>query len=237
MKPLLVLAGGFGTRLRPLVSEVPKPLAPVAGKSFLEHLIEHWIFQGADDIIFLLHFEAKKIEHLLDKLSACNKFSDITLRSVIESKPLGTGGSILNAINQFDISTSFMVANADTWLGSGIKELAEMQFPALLAVNVPDVRRYGSLEILDSMVVSFMEKSSLLEQGYVNSGSYNLLPSNFDGFEIGSNFSLEEKILPRLIADNNLKAIKLNETFIDIGIPEDYLKFCDLMEKGEINEY
>jgi NDP-sugar pyrophosphorylase family protein len=234
LKALLVLAGGFGTRLRPLVSEVPKPLAPVVGKSFLEHLIEHWVLQGVDDFIFLLHYEAKQIEYLLDKLSASNKFSNTTFRSVIESKPLGTGGSILNAIDKFNINKSFMVANADTWLGSGIQELAIMKTPALLAVNVSDVRRYGSLEFSSNMVVSFREKTSIVEQGYVNSGTYNLLPNNF---ELGSNFSLEEKIFPRLIANNNLKAIKLNETFIDIGIPEDYLKFCKLMEKGQVNGY
>ena len=90
MKPLLILAGGFGTRLRSLVSDVPKPLAPVAGRPFIVHLIEHWVAQGVKDLVFLLHYEAEQIEDMLDNLSRLPEFSEIQFKVVVEELPLGT---------------------------------------------------------------------------------------------------------------------------------------------------
>ena len=69
MKPLIVLAGGFGTRLRSVISDVPKPLAPVAGHPFIVYLLRHWVDQGVKDFIFLLHYEASQIEDKLDELN------------------------------------------------------------------------------------------------------------------------------------------------------------------------
>ncbi|MDG2296563.1 MAG: sugar phosphate nucleotidyltransferase [Gammaproteobacteria bacterium] len=235
MKPFLVLAGGFGTRLRSLVSDVPKPLAPVAGKPFIVHLIQHWVAQGVDDFIFLLHYEAGKIEGMLDELLLRDEFSGVTFRVVVESTPLGTGGAILNAIDFYDITEGFMVANADTWLGSGVEELSVMKSAALAAVKVPNSQRYGSLKFSDGKVSSFEEKLTSIGQGYVNSGLYHLLPEVFDGFEVGSSFSIETEVFPRLVATRQLRAIKLTESFIDIGVPEDYLKFCKCVELGKMN--
>ena len=104
MKSLVVLAGGFGTRLRSVVSDVPKPLAPVAGQPFIVHLIDHWVNQGVVDFIFLLHYEAEKIKRVLNELSGRDEFFGVTFRFVVETTPLGTGGAILNAIDCFGIS-------------------------------------------------------------------------------------------------------------------------------------
>lgn len=237
MKPFLVLAGGFGTRLRSLVSDVPKPLAPVAGKPFIGYLIRHWVSQGVDDFIFLLHYEAKQIENFLSELFDSNEFSRVTFRVVIETTPLGTGGAILNAIDFFGISKGFLVANADTWLGSGVKKLARMKSPTIAAVNVENSKRYGFLSCSDGKVISFKEKLDSTGQGYINSGLYNLIPEVFDGFEIGSSFSLEKEVFSRLVNSRKLEVIKLNESFIDIGVPEDYIKFCRLVELGKLDEY
>ena len=237
MKPFLVLAGGFGTRLRSLVSDVPKPLAPVAGKPFIVHLIRHWVAQGVDDFIFLLHYEAKKIETVLNELSCRHEFSGVTFRVVIETTPLGTGGAILNAIEFFGITDGFMVANADTWLGSGVEELAGMKSAGLAAVNVENSQRYGSLRCSGGKVISFEEKLASTGQGYVNSGLYNLLPEVFDGFDVGSVFSIETEVFSRLVASRQLGVIRLNESFIDIGVPEDYLKFCKWVELEKIDEH
>ena len=235
MKPFLVLAGGFGTRLRSLVSDVPKPLAPVAGKPFIVHLINHWVEQGVNDFIFLLHYEAEQIEGMLDKLSCHDEFSGVTFKVLVESTPLGTGGAILNAIEFFGITQGFMVANADTWLGSGIQKLGAMKSSAIAAVKVANTQRYGSLNFSDGKVSSFEEKTASIGEGYVNSGLYHLLPDVFDGFEVGSSFSIEKEIFPRLAATRQLEAIKLTESFIDIGVPEDYLTFCKCIEKGKIS--
>ena len=233
----MVLAGGFGTRLRSLVSDVPKPLAPVAGHPFIFYLIRHWVAQGVTDFIFLLHYEAVQIESMLKNLECRPEFSGVTFRVVVESTPLGTGGAILNAIDFFGINEGFMAANADTWLGSGVEKLAAMKSTALAAVNVTNSQRYGSLRFSGGKVSSFEEKLTSIGQGYVNSGLYHLLPEVFVGCEVGSSFSIETDVFPRLVASRNLGFVKLDESFIDIGVPEDYLRFCKWVELGNMDGY
>lgn len=235
MKPFLVLAGGFGTRLRSLVSDVPKPLAPVAGRPFIVHLIRQWVAQGVSDFIFLLHYEAGKIESLLDELSGDDEFSGVTFKVLVEKTPLGTGGAILNAVQFFGITQGFMVANADTWLGSGVEKLAVMKSSAIGAVKVPNTQRYGALKLSEGKVSSFEEKTASVGEGYVNSGLYHLLPEVFEGFQNGTSFSIETQVFPKLVASRQLGVIKLTEGFIDIGIPEDYLTFCEWAKKGSMS--
>ena len=236
MKPFLVLAGGFGTRLRSLVSDVPKPLAPVAGQPFLVHLIRHWVVQGVNDFIFLLHYESQKIESMLGELSCRNEFSGVTFRVVVENTPLGTGGAILNAIDILSINDGFLVANADTWLGSGVEELAAMKSPALAAVEVSNSQRYGTLKFEGDKISVFKEKLDSIGHGHINSGLYHLLPEIFSEFAVGSSFSIETDVFPSLVSSRKLEVVKLDVSFIDIGIPEDYLKFCKWVELGKKNE-
>jgi NDP-sugar pyrophosphorylase family protein len=226
MKPLIVLAGGFGTRLRELVTDVPKPLAPVAGKPFIVHLIEHWIAHDVKEFIFLLHFEAHLIEATLLELSRDKRFRNIKIDVVVETKPLGTGGAVLNAISELGIKDSFLVVNADTWLGHGYRELSEAGPCTLAAVSVPNSQRYGSLVFNEYGISEFKEKSKSNGQAFISSGLYHLLPDIFEGFDPGSSFSLEEQVFPNLVSKNMLGVIELNTIFIDIGVPEDYLKFC-----------
>ena len=233
---MFVLAGGFGTRLRSVVSDVPKPLAPVAGKPFISYLIAHWIEQGINDFVFLLHYEAGQIEAVLESMSADPKFSHVNFRAITEEVPLGTGGSLLHAIKKLGVKDSFLVANADTWLGSGVNELCGVLPCTLTAVNVPNSQRYGTLQFEGTKITLFEEKSSSVKKGFVNSGLYHLTPEIFDGEEIGSSFSLEDRIFPRLVASRALSLVKLDDSFIDIGVPSDYLKFCDFIESGRKNE-
>ena len=236
MKTMLVLAGGFGTRLRSVVSDVPKPLAPVNDKAFIAYLIDHWVEQGVKDFIFLLHYEAIQVEALLKEKSCDPKFADTSFKIVIEESPLGTGGSVLNAISMLDVEDSFLVANADTWLGDGVELLCSKPPCALVAVNVPNSERYGAVQCNGSKITQFKEKSISTGQGYVSSGLYHLSEKIFDGFEIGSSFSLEEDVFPKLVADKKLNVVKLDTDFIDIGIPSDYLKFCSWILSGRKNE-
>ena len=236
MKTLMVLAGGFGTRLRSLVADVPKPLAPVANQPFIVYLIQHWVAQGITDFIFLLHYEAEKIESMLGDLSKRPDYIGINFQIVVEEVPLGTGGAILNAIDFLGITEGFLVANADTWLGGGVKQLSEETSSAIVAVRVGNSQRYGSLKFEGKKISSFEEKLDSVEQGYVNSGLYYLLPGVFEKFEVGSTFSIESELFPALVSLGQLGVVKLSASFIDIGIPEDYLKFCKWVEQGRVYE-
>ena len=235
MKTLLVLAGGFGTRLRSLVSDVPKPLAPVLGRPFIEYLIKNWINQGVSEFVFLLHYEAHKIQTILNLMSRNREFSMATFKVLIENKPLGTGGAVMNAIDLLNLKESFLVANADTWLGSGIKEIANLEPCSIGAVWSSNTERYGLIEFNQNKVSAFREKSKSSGEGYINSGLYHLKPEAFNDFVIGSNFSLEEKIFPSLVTMQKLAACQMETDFIDIGIPEEYLRFCNWMHGGKVN--
>jgi D-glycero-alpha-D-manno-heptose 1-phosphate guanylyltransferase len=233
MKPLMVLAGGFGTRLRGLVTNVPKPLAPVAGKPFLVHLIEQWAEQGVTEFIFLLHFESHLIEAILFDILRDKPFGDLKIDVIVEGKPLGTGGSVLNAINTLNIKESFLVVNADTWLSGGLKEINNSAPNTIGAVMVSNCSRYGALAINDGIVVSFLEKKNSRRAGLINAGLYHLHPSIFLELSGSVSFSLESEVLPVVVSKEMLFALEIDADFIDIGIPEDYLKFCKWIELGQ----
>ena len=232
MRPMIVLAGGFGTRLQSVLNDIPKPLAPVLDKPFIIYLLEHWIQNGFTKFIFLLHYKADLV------LDTILKFEDncehnITIEFVKESSPLGTGGSILNAINELQINYSFLVCNADTWLGDGLRKLSTSKPNSLLSIKVKNTNRFGSLIFEGSLIKNFMEKSNSNGQGYISSGNYHLEPSIFEGFSCGTSFSLEEAVFPKIVKEKKLRALKLQTSFIDIGIPSDYNRFCEWISNNK----
>ena len=231
MKPLIVLAGGFGKRLRDIVVDVPKPLAPVSGKPFLSYLIYNWIDQGVSDFIFLLHHKHLLIEETLSNLKEDKALKDVNFKVIIEDKPLGTGGSVLNAIDVLSLTKSFLVINSDTWLSSGIKEINNSNINTIAAVKVDDCSRYGALEINEEKINRFFEKKVSNKPGYINAGLYHLSPEIFSAEDLGNSFSLEDKIFPKIAKIRELSVLKLDVDFIDIGIPSDYFRFCNWIEK------
>ena len=152
---------------------------------------------------------------------------------LVESKPLGTGGSILNAIDELELRESFLVANADTWLGAGVEMLSKKAPSSLAAVKSGSTKRYGALKLKNNRVVAFSEKPDMEDVGFINSGLYHLEVNAFDDFEVGSSFSLEEHVLKKMVAAGRLSAYPIDSDFIDIGIPEDYLRFCRWIEAGK----
>lgn len=229
---LLVLAGGFGTRLRSAVSDVPKPLAPVCNKPYLYYLIESWIAQGVASLTFLLHHQANLIEEFLKLEKRKGILRDCELRMLIEPEPLGTGGALAYAVQQFGLSGSFLVANADTWLGSGINEVADTPVPAIATIKVINAERYGKVTVRNGKVVAFEEKQSGFGSGWINAGYYHLDSRIFQNWN-GEPFSLEHIVLPKLAASGQLHAVPLETDFIDIGVPEDYFRFCRWIESGK----
>src|ERR1017187_6530825 len=111
---LLVLAGGFGTRLKSVVSEVPKALAPVGDVPFLHLQFEHWKNQGVTSFVFLLHHRA---DHIIDFINGeqYGLLKNCAVQWIIEPTPMDTGGAIAYAIQQLNIRGNFLVTNADTW--------------------------------------------------------------------------------------------------------------------------
>lgn len=235
-RPTLVLAGGFGSRLKSVVSDVPKPLAPVCGKPFLTYLLENLVLLGAREFIFLLHYEADAILSVISEFIDSIDKDDIKITSLVEERPLGTGGSIMNAVNVLNIKQSFMVVNADTWLGSGFERLSFSSPNTISAVEVEDCSRYGALDLANGKIKRFIEKKSSSGPGLINAGLYHLSPDIFQEFSASANFSLETDVFPSVLDRNELSAIQIEADFIDIGIPKDYLRFCKWIEADKSYE-
>lgn len=230
---LLVLAGGFGTRLQSAVSGVPKALAPVGNVPFLRLQIENWIDQGIKSFVFLLHHQADLSIDFL-KSEQAGLLKDCDVRWVVEPSPMGTGGALAYAVDQLGISGGFLATNADTWLGTGIREVFRADSPAMAVVHVEDAGRYGSVQCDGQDNISaFHEKNTGSGAGLINAGLCHLTAELFSNWN-REPFSLESTSFPAWAAQGLLKAVPLQSEFIDIGIPEDYFRFCRWIKSGKI---
>lgn len=229
---LLILAGGIGSRLKPAVSDVPKALAPVGDKPFLQLQVEHWLSQGLHEFTFLLHYRAEQIIEFLEFQKAVMP-SGCRIDWVIESQPLDTGGAVANAVKTIDVKDNFLLTNADTWLGGGFREVIQTAAPAIAVVYLDSVGRYGQIQFDGSRLVkSFAEKTDQHTSGWINAGLCSLDPMIFQNWN-GKPFSLEYDLFPKLVKDQELSAVPIPTSFIDIGVPEDYFRFCRWIESGK----
>ena len=229
---LLVLAGGIGSRLKTAVSDVPKALAPIDDKPFLQLQIEHWLLQGVREFTFLLHHHADQI---IDFLVIQKSFlpTDYRINWVIEPQPLDTGGAVAHAVKTLNVKGNFLLTNGDTWLGGGVQEVFQTAAPAMAVVHLDNVGRYGQIQFNeDKLVTSFTEKDDQHTSGWINAGLCHLDPVLFKNWD-GQPFSLERGLFPTLVKNRQLTAVPLPTPFIDIGIPEDYYRFCRWIESGK----
>lgn len=227
MTKLLVLAGGFGTRLRDTVADVPKPLAPVAGKPYLHHLLKNLVSQGVNEFVFSLFHQSKLIEEFLITERELGVLRGCQVDTLVEPSPLGTGGAIAYAVQRGVVRDNFLVTNADTWLGAGQAEVLGSPAPTIATVRVADAGRYGTVECADGKVISFLEKQP--GAGKINAGLYHLSSELFKDWD-GLPFSLERDLFPKLALQGRLNSVSLDTEFIDIGVPEDYFQFCRWIE-------
>lgn len=233
--PLFVLAGGFGTRLQSVLDGLPKALAPVHGKKFLSLQIEHWRKQGINSFVFLLHHHADVIINFL-KIEESKLLKDCKVQCVVESKPMGTGGAVAYAIQQLAFEGDFLLTNADTWLGRGIDEMRGASSPAILVVRVGDAGRYGEVIFNEhQLVTAFVEKRNYSNIGWINAGISRMNSSFFKNWD-GQPFSLENSTYPQLAMNKFLAAISIDTDFIDIGVPDDYARFCRWIESEKTIE-
>ena len=152
--------------------------------------------------------------------------------SLVEPSPMGTGGAVAYAVRELELHGDFLVTNADTWLGAGIRELTVSMAPAMAVVRVDDSSRYGRVQFDDSLrVTAFSEKNTVGGPGWINAGLSRLRADIFHNWD-GYQFSLERQTFPDLAQRGELRAIAIKPNFIDIGIPDDYQRFCRWIEAG-----
>jgi D-glycero-alpha-D-manno-heptose 1-phosphate guanylyltransferase len=231
---LYILAGGFGTRLKAAVPDVPKALAPIGGIHFLKLQLEHWLAQGLFEFTFLLHHQADQIIFFLQEQKG-GLLKDCQVDWLIEPVPMDTGGALAHAVKTFGHKSDFLITNADTWLGGGIHEMMQSAAPAMAVVNLADVSRYGQVHFDHSQrVTAFAEKNGQFAAGWINAGLCHLDADLFKNWD-GQPFSLEREMFATLVQNRRLTAVPLQTDFIDIGVPADYHCFCRWVATGRHN--
>lgn len=217
----IVLAGGFGTRLRQVVQDLPKPMAPVAGRPFLEILLTSLARKGFRRVVLSLGYMAEKVvAHFGDR------FAGMELVYEIENTPLGTGGGVRQALTMCKADHVF-VFNGDTFLDIEAADV-ESQWqtfhtPIIVGREVPDTLRYGSLDAAEGRVLGFAAKG-VSGPGLINAGCYVLPQDILNGYPPGQPFSLESDFLAKVVRTQRVDLFVTNGRFIDIGVPEDYAR-------------
>ena len=229
--PALLLVGGLGTRLRPVLSSTPKPMAPIGDVPFLELLVLQLRSQGIRRIVMCTGFQAEQIEKQFGDGSRWN----VAIEHSKETHPLGTAGAIKHAARLLNHASDFLVLNGDSFLEMDFRELMGFHrqhagWASIAVRRVPDAARYGTVHVdEEGRIVRFSEKLGLPEPGLINGGVYVFKKEVLEAIPEGS-ASLEKDVLPALLAHGAF-ALEQDGLFIDIGTPEDYARAQALHER------
>ncbi len=214
----IVLAGGLGTRLKSVVQDLPKPMAPINGKPFLAFVLEHLKKQGITEIILSVSYKYELIQEYFK-----DEFYGMKIHYNIEKELLGTGGAVKDALKL--VKNEVYVLNGDTFFDIDLKKLVLNGSKICIALKqMQNFDRYGTVNVDEQGIVTSFEEKVFKKQGLINGGIYLLKKDIFDEFSLEKKFSFEEFL------QENYKSLKIqtqifDDYFIDIGIPEDYKKF------------
>lgn len=218
----IVLAGGFGTRLRSVVSAVPKPLAPVRGRPFLAWLLDRLARDGISRVVLATGYMASTVENAIGR-----DWHGMRVDYSVEREPLGTGGAIAQALSMIDGRRAH-VLNGDTYLDYAMPDFAKVVDDSGCSIGialalVTDAHRYGAVSVQHGRVVGFQEKGHH-GPGMINAGSYFLTERAIENFPKEASFSFEKHVLTKSADRRDICAFIETSSFIDIGIPEDYAR-------------
>ncbi|MGO8707037.1 MAG: nucleotidyltransferase family protein [Terracidiphilus sp.] len=229
--PALLLVGGLGTRLRSVVPSLPKPLASVGKKSFLELLIRQLKHQGIRRVILCTGYLADQVETEFGD----GRAFDLEISYSKELEPLGTAGAVKLAQSQLGSASEFLVMNGDSFLEIDLRRFIQFHrdhaaLVSMAVVRVEDFSRYGTVQVDDNQkVIGFLEKAGSSGPGLVNGGIYVFSPEVLDYIPQGRS-SLEKDVFPHLL-NEGVYALEHNGMFIDIGTPEDYARAQQLCDR------
>lgn len=228
----IVLAGGFGTRLSHVISDVPKPMAPIGDTPFLKFILSDLVKQGVKRIILAVGYKSEVIKNYFGSRFSEGEFSSQIIYSD-EDIPLGTGGAIKRALQKCQENCALII-NGDTFFRVNIREMFKIynnnDCGMVMAIKaMKDCSRYGTVEVNNGKIVKFKEKI-IGESGLINGGIYVLGKDVFKEIE-RDKFSFEQEVLEKIVDSGKIYAFESQGYFIDIGIPEDYYKACEVFLK------
>jgi D-glycero-alpha-D-manno-heptose 1-phosphate guanylyltransferase len=232
MTSAVILAGGLGTRLRKVVPDLPKPMAPINGRPFLDYQMRYWMSQGIDHFILSVGY---RYQTIIDYFG--NQFNGAKIEYVIEESPLGTGGGLLLAVEKVSQHENFLLLNGDTYFSVDLQSLMDFSQKknadwCFSLFRTSEIGRYLGMSVLpDGQIFSLETQSNELIK-LSNGGVYLVNPSALSNtpFKPGDKLSLEEDIFPTLMALNQrFFGKEFDNTFIDIGVPKDYFRSSTLL--------
>ena len=222
----VILAGGLGTRMRPVTETIPKPMIAVAGKPFLEHQLELLRVAGIDDVLLLVAYLGEQIQQYFGdggKVGCAISYS-------FESPPLGTGGALKNA--EARLLDCFVLVNGDTYLAIDylalVEKFAELNCAGLIVAykkpetafeHIPANQVPNNLAVGSDGAVMAYRKRNPEGLSHIDAGVIVLKKEILLGLPAGRKCSLEEEIYPRLIAQSEMRAWVTSEPFYDMGSP------------------
>lgn len=227
----VILAGGLGTRLRSAVPDLPKPMAPIDGRPFLEYLLDFWIAQGIRHVILAVGYRHEVIAAHLGE-----NYRGARLDYVVEHTPLGTGGGVLLALQKLPADQHFLLLNGDTYFavdGERLESAARAHDSdwCFSLFRTGETSRYLGMGVAADGRITELKSSQDGDQCLANGGVYCIHPRAFgaltlaDGQALGAGVSasLENDIFPAAFrAGQKMVGLEFNGSFIDIGIPADY---------------
>tara|TARA_Y100000310_G_scaffold344821_1_gene459768 strand:- start:8166 stop:10205 length:2040 start_codon:yes stop_codon:yes gene_type:complete len=221
----IILAGGFGTRLRSVAPDIPKPMIHVASKPFLEYQIRLLKEHGVKEIIIAVHHLADQIKSYFG--NGQRWAVDITYSE--EEVPLGTAGAIKKAEKYID--NTFLVLNGDSYSNLDLQKLidfhkAKRSTSTIVLTKSSDSSHYGNVVLQEEKITGFVEKkeSPSLDNS-INAGIYVFEPRIFDYIPADKKVSLEEEVFPKLAKEGELWGFNHQGYFMDVGRPETFSKF------------
>ncbi len=228
LKEAIILAGGFGTRLQSVVSDVPKPMAPVNNEPFLNYIFDYLKYFRIEHVVISTGYLSEKIiEHYQ------NEYKGIKISYTKEETPLGTGGGIRLAMEKC-MEQNVLVLNGDSFfdvdLNAYYKQHIEKKADCSLALRTVDnASRYGTINLGEkNTLLSFKEKDGFEKEGLINGGVYILNRGLFlNQTKPDIPFSIEKDFYEGRIKELHIFGFIYSGYFIDIGIPEDFKKAQD----------
>ncbi|MFO0321650.1 MAG: nucleotidyltransferase family protein [Bacteroidota bacterium] len=226
----IILAGGFGTRLKEVITDLPKPMAPVNEIPFLNYLLDFLSYHGIKHVVISTGHLSEKITNYYNPLIEETNRRGIVISYSHENVALGTGGAIRLALEKCQQKNIF-VLNGDSFFDFDIKHFLLMHktkkaYFSLALRKVSDASRYGTVKCdHDYSIKSFKEKNNEKKEGIINAGIYLINKTEYlKRTEPLKNFSIEKDFFEKQLGEKKMLGFEFDGYFIDIGIPEDYAK-------------
>lgn len=228
---VIILSGGLGTRLNGVIKDIPKVMAPINNKPFLEYILDDLNQQKINKVVLATGYKKKYIKDYFGKY-----YKNILIEYSEEEYPLGTGGAIRKALTK-TTADDVIVMNGDIYTKLNFVELYKCHLNnnekniTLALKEMRNFDRYGSVTVLNNIITEFNEKKFVLK-GYMSVGCYVFNRKILDSFDINTKFSIENDFFAKYVKKLKFKPYFYDNIFIDIGIPKDY----ELLKKFIENE-